>query len=86
MERERLSAGDLVDGRWRVVGWLGSGEMGDVYEVRGESNLETVALKLFRPQYSRMAHIWSSFEQACQSVAQLGLEQLVKVTEFGRDS
>jgi eukaryotic-like serine/threonine-protein kinase len=44
----RLQAGDLISDRYRVITHIGSGGMGDVYEVEDQDLQEVVALKTFR--------------------------------------
>jgi eukaryotic-like serine/threonine-protein kinase len=43
-----LQPGDLISGRYRVLTHIGSGGMGDVYEVEDQDLQEIVALKTFR--------------------------------------
>jgi tetratricopeptide (TPR) repeat protein len=44
----RLQPGDLISDRYRVLTHIGSGGMGDVYEVEDQDLQEVVALKTFR--------------------------------------
>src|SRR5262245_14632572 len=46
----QFRAGDLVGGRYRVVDYLATGGMGEVYEATDETLRERVALKTIRPE------------------------------------
>jgi serine/threonine-protein kinase len=43
-----LSTGEVLAGRYQIVGFLGSGGMGEVYEVQDQELNERVALKMIR--------------------------------------
>ncbi|WP_437971822.1 protein kinase [Sorangium sp. So ce260] len=83
-----LEVGALVDGRYQVLGHLGSGGHGVVYEARQIVTTQRVALKLLRPEALRRSRESGSqearFEREMQVIAQLSHPNIVRLLDAGR--
>jgi serine/threonine-protein kinase len=58
-----LSIGQLVAGRFRIHGFLGSGGMGEVYEAWDFELSERIALKTIRSQIASLSSVIDRFKQ-----------------------
>ncbi|WP_438044283.1 protein kinase domain-containing protein [Sorangium sp. So ce128] len=83
-----LEVGALVDGRYQVLGHLGSGGHSVVYDARQIVTTQRVALKLLRPEVLRRSRESSSqearFEREMQVIAQLSHPNIVRLLDAGR--
>ncbi|WP_437760410.1 protein kinase domain-containing protein [Sorangium sp. So ce1389] len=83
-----LEVGALVDGRYQVLGHLGSGGHSVVYEARQLVTTQRVALKLLRPEALRRSRETGSqearFEREMQVIAQLSHPHIVRLLDAGR--
>ncbi|XXX82184.1 protein kinase [Sorangium sp. So ce134] len=83
-----LEVGALVDGRYQVLGHLGSGGHSVVYEARQIVTTQRVALKLLRPEALRRSRESGSqearFEREMQVIAQLSHPNIVRLLDAGR--
>ncbi|KYF85307.1 protein kinase, partial [Sorangium cellulosum] len=83
-----LEVGALVDGRYQVLGHLGSGGHSVVYEARQIVTTQRVALKLLRPEALRRSRETGSqearFEREMQVIAQLSHPHIVRLLDAGR--
>ncbi|AUX23080.1 protein kinase [Sorangium cellulosum] len=83
-----LEVGALVDGRYQVLGHLGSGGHSVVYEARQIVTTQRVALKLLRPEALRRSRETGSqaarFEREMQVIAQLSHPNIVRLLDAGR--
>ncbi|WP_437878731.1 protein kinase domain-containing protein [Sorangium sp. So ce513] len=83
-----LEVGALVDGRYQVLGHLGSGGHSVVYEARQIVTTQRVALKLLRPEALRRSREIGSqearFEREMQVIAQLSHPNIVRLLDAGR--
>jgi len=77
--------GDLIGGRYRVVGELGRGGMGVVYEAVQEPLGRRVALKLLRRELAEDASFVARFRREAELAASLGHPNIAQVTDFGVD-
>ncbi|MBK8011867.1 MAG: protein kinase [Deltaproteobacteria bacterium] len=83
-QRGHPSVGDVVAGRYRIEGELGTGGMGAVYRVEHMHMGKPMALKLLRPEFSGIHEIAERFEREARSAARLDDPHIVRVTDFGR--
>ncbi|HQP36795.1 MAG TPA: serine/threonine-protein kinase [Polyangiaceae bacterium] len=79
----RLPVGHVVAGRYQVAACLGTGEMGEVYDVRDTSTGYAYALKLYRPEVVQRPDAIPAFERDARKIAELGVDSIAKVYEFG---
>jgi hypothetical protein len=73
------SAGDLIDGRYRVLRAIGAGGMGQVFEVERVSDGRRLALKLLRERGSTA--LLARFAREAQITAQLEHPHLVSIVD-----
>lgn len=71
-------------GVYRVLGLLGSGGMGDVYEVLHEPLGRRFALKLLRPDLAADAETLARFHREPRAVAKLVSEHVVSIVDCGQ--
>lgn len=70
-------------GRYRVVGVIGEGGMGIVYEAEQDNPRRTVALKVIRPGLASPAML-RRFEHEAQALARLQHPGIAQIYEAGR--
>jgi len=78
--------GSVVGGRFRIVGILGEGGMGRVYN--GEQQMGTtvrkVAVKTLLSQFAKDPQVVARFMRECGTVAELEHPNTIKVYDFGQ--
>jgi serine/threonine protein kinase len=80
-EPERFEA--TSDGRYRVLGLLGSGGMGSVFEVEHTRLRRSFALKLLRAELGRDARLSQRFERETRTLAALESDYIVNIVDSG---
>ncbi len=78
-----LSPGDLVDGKYRVVGLIGEGGMGSVYEGENVRIGRRVAIKVMHAEVSVNADFAKRFEREARASARIGSEHICDVLDLG---
>ncbi len=82
-DRDELRPNDRIADRYRVVGKLGAGGMGTVYEAVQEGLGRHVAVKVLRGAYAEDAEAITRFQREAHAAASLGHPNIVAVTDFG---
>jgi serine/threonine-protein kinase len=86
-ERESVRSPDrvgaVIDGRYRVLGRLGSGGMADVYEVEHTGLGRYFALKLLQSELAGDAMLVGRFEREARAIAKLQSEHIVAIVDSG---
>lgn len=72
-------------GRYRVLGLLGSGAMGSVYEAEQDQPRRSVAVKVLRPGYIPL-DVKRRFVKEAQILGQLGHKGIAQIYEAGVDN
>ncbi|MCC6332718.1 MAG: protein kinase [Myxococcales bacterium] len=80
-ERQALEAGELIDGRYRVLRLLGQGAMGAVHAVERLSDARTFALKIMSGRIDSDAG--ARFAREAEIAASVASEHLVTVVDVG---
>lgn len=78
-----LSAGDVVSGRFRIIGELGRGGYAIVYRAEDTVTGDTIALKTLRPLAPRPAEVVARFKREVALVSQLRHPNTVRVYDYG---
>jgi serine/threonine protein kinase/tetratricopeptide (TPR) repeat protein len=63
---QRLSKGDLLAGRFRIVRFIAGGGMGEVYEAQDQELRERVAVKIIRPEVLAQPNAVTRFKREVQ--------------------
>ena len=79
-----IAAGDLVDGKYRVVRELGQGAMGIVVLARHEALDVEVAIKVVTAHGIEAGEAAQRFLREARAAAKLESEHVVRVTDLGR--
>ena len=78
-----LVAGEMLDGKYRVVRQMGEGGMGIVYEAHHPLLQKTVAIKVLRPELAKMEERRDRFEAEARATAAIGHPNIVAVNDMG---
>ncbi|MGH2843400.1 MAG: protein kinase domain-containing protein, partial [Solirubrobacteraceae bacterium] len=78
-----FQAGDVIDGRYRVLSRLGSGGMADVYLAQDEQLGREVALKLLHRRFVEDPDFVERFRREAQAAASLSHPNVVNVFDRG---
>ena len=78
-----LLAGALIDGKYKVLGLIGSGGMGSVYEAEHVRIRRRVAIKVLHAPVARDPKLVKRFEREAQAVARIGSRHVTDVLDFG---
>ncbi len=80
-----IDKGDVLDGRWRVLGVLGQGAFGVVWEAEGLRGVhagERVAIKTLLPVLATSKRERAAFEREAKTTARLNHENIVRLWAF----
>ncbi len=78
-----LVVGDIVDDRYRILGRLGRGGMGDVYLAENVRIDRRVALKVLHAHFAFMDEIVVRFEREARAAARIGSPHVADVIDLG---
>ena len=74
---------DTIDGKYRIVGLLGEGGMGAVYEGENTRIHRRVAIKVLHSAVAAKADVVQRFEREAQAAGRIGSEHIVEVLDLG---
>jgi eukaryotic-like serine/threonine-protein kinase len=80
---ETGTIGEIVEGRYRIVGLVGMGAMGCVYRAEPVAGGDPVALKLLHPELGKLPELARRFEREAMATARVGGRHCVEVIDFG---
>ncbi len=76
-------AGKVLDGKYELVGLLGEGGMGEVYEAKHLLIGRRLAVKFLHSQYVSSEEVVTRFQREAQAAAAIGHENIIEVTDMG---
>ncbi len=76
--------GQILGERYRLIARIGAGGMGTVYRAEHVVLRKRMAVKVLRPELSRDEDLVRRFQQEAIAASQIGQENIVDVTDFGR--
>lgn len=76
--------GDVLDGRYRITGVLGSGGMGCVYRAEHLAIRRPLALKLLHPEAEAVEGISERFKREAFAIGRVDHPNCVDVSDFGQ--
>ncbi len=82
--RPSLEMGTVLDGRYRVVRFLGAGGMGEVYRAEHIHIVKTVAIKLLKPEITGDTEALMRFKREAILASSIGHPSIVRIEDFGQ--
>ena len=79
------SEGMVLDGRYKIVRLIGSGEMANVYLATDMISGIHVAVKIFKPPFSEDEEFIKRFRAEARAVARLSHPNIVRILDVGRE-
>jgi eukaryotic-like serine/threonine-protein kinase len=76
--------GVVIDGRYRVLSFIGRGGMGSVYRAEHVTIKRIVAVKLLHPTLAQIEELGKRFEREAFAIGRIDHPNCVNVTDFGR--
>ena len=84
LDSKRPKVGDVLDGRYRITGVLGSGGMGCVYLAEHIAIRRPLALKLLHPEVEGIDGISERFQREAFAIGRVDHPNCVNVSDFGQ--
>src|SRR5436190_19443943 len=78
-----LQAGQIIEGKYRIVRLLGEGGMGAVYEGENVRIRRRVAIKVLHVAYTGNAEVTQRFEREAQAAGRIGNDHILEVLDMG---
>ena len=82
--RQDANAGRVLDGKYRLDGFLSQGGMGSVYRATHIMLDKTVAVKLIRPELVTSPDIVTRFQREARAASNLNHPNIVAVYDLGQ--
>jgi tRNA A-37 threonylcarbamoyl transferase component Bud32 len=86
VDRSVPVTGDIVAGRYRVVGLIGAGAMGTVYRAEHVQISKVMAIKLLHQELHQNPENVARFHREAEAASRLNHPNTVQVFDFGRTS
>ena len=83
MTRNVVNAGDVIEGRYRIIKTLGAGGMGTVFLAEHAFIKRRVALKILHPELATDAGVVERFMNEARAAGTLGHPNIVESTDMG---
>lgn len=74
----------VVDGRYRILSFIGSGGMGSVYRAEHVTIRRPIALKFLHPEFARSPEVARRFEREAYATGRIDHPNCVTVQDFGK--
>lgn len=82
--RDRPLAGRVLDGRYRIIGGIGQGGMGTVYEAEDLGSKQRVAIKVLKPEHAEKPEAVTRLRHEARVAGGLHHENICAVYEVGQ--
>jgi serine/threonine protein kinase len=79
-----LHPGSIIDGRYRIVGKLAAGGMGEVYKAEHIELGKSFAIKVMLPALSNDPEFVTRFKREAIASSRIGQQNIVDISDFGR--
>jgi eukaryotic-like serine/threonine-protein kinase len=79
-----LEAGQVIDAKYRIVGLLGVGGMGAVYEGENSRIKRRVAIKVLHAATASSSQAVERFEREAQAAGRIGSDHILEVLDLGK--
>lgn len=79
-----LEEGQIIDDKYRIVGLLGVGGMGSVYEGENSRIKRRVAIKVLHADTASNAQAVERFEREAQAAGRIGSDHILEVLDLGK--
>ncbi|ACY17060.1 protein kinase domain-containing protein [Haliangium ochraceum] len=83
VEENTERAGEIIDGRYRILGVVGRGGMGTVYKAEHKAIGRVVALKLLHGSLAQVPEVIRRFEREAFAIGRIEHPNCVNVSDFG---
>ena len=80
-----MTTNDIVSGRYRILGIIGTGGMSIVYKARDEKNGRIVALKVLKDEFQENVEFVRRFRHEALAASQMQHPNIVKLYSVGSD-
>jgi len=78
-----LDVGELVEGKYRIMGLIGEGGMGAVYLGENVRIQRKVAIKVLHGSFSGNSEVVARFEREAQAAGRIGNDHILEVLDLG---
>jgi serine/threonine-protein kinase len=78
-----LEPGELIEGKYRIVGLIGEGGMGAVYQGENIRIRRRVAIKVLHMAFTGNAEVTQRFEREAQAAGRIGNDHILEVLDMG---
>src|SRR6266852_5982640 len=78
-----LEIGQIIEGKYRIVGLIGEGGMGAVYEGENVRIRRRVAIKVLHAATASNAEAVQRFEREAQAAGRIGSDHILEVIDLG---
>jgi serine/threonine-protein kinase len=79
-----LVPGSVIDGRYKIIGKLAAGGMGEVYRAEHSELGKAMALKVMLPELSRDQEFVGRFKREAIAASRIGQQNIVDISDFGQ--
>ena len=82
---QRLSEGELLAGRFRIIRFIAAGGMGEVYEAEDQELREQVAIKIIRPEILNQPNAVARFKREVHLARKVTHPNVCRIFDLFRD-